>query len=200
MFHAEYFGVVDEKGYPPTGQNQGGEELKANGFLQLPDGFHGALSVDYLSSYIFRLAFAQSFTEAINSEVRSNGYVYRDRNGYSLDYLVARYQDYQSEAPGDVIDIAHLSTFEFSSLERPFSRSRLMYSYDFAVEALSRHETRLSDRTGGRPPRCLSQCFAADVSSRLDLPPGGGLSRNLLHPAARDRARFIHRGGRKQSH
>src|SRR5271167_4753537 len=139
-FHAEYFGVVDEKGYPPTGQNQGGEELKANGFLELPDGFHSALSVDYLSSYVFRLAFAQLYTEAINSEVRSNGYIFRDQNGYSLGYLVARYQDYQSEAPGDVIDIAHLSTFEFSSLERPFNRSRLMYSYDFAVEALSRHE------------------------------------------------------------
>ncbi len=139
-FHAEYFGVVDEKGYPPTGQNQGGEELKANGFLSLPDNFHGALSVDFLSSYIFRLAFAQSYTEAINSEVRSNGFIFRDQNGYFLGYLVARYQDYQSEAPGDVIDIAHLSTLEFSSLERPFNRSRLMYSYDFAAEGLSRHE------------------------------------------------------------
>jgi len=140
VFRADYFGVVDEQGYPPTGQNQGGEELKANGFLELPDGFHGALSVDYLSSYIFRLAFAENYAEAINSEVRSNGYVYRDRNGYSLGYLVARYQDYQSEAPGDVIDIAHLSTFEFSSLERPFNRSRLMYAYDFVLEGLSRHE------------------------------------------------------------
>jgi LPS-assembly protein len=139
-FHAEYFGVVDEQGYPPTGQNQGGEELQANGFLALPDDFHGTLSVDFLSSYIFRLAFAQSYMEAINSEVRSTGFVFRDQNGYSLGYLVARYQDYQSEAPGDVIDIAHLSTFEFSSLERPFSRSRLMYSYDFAAEGLSRHE------------------------------------------------------------
>src|SRR5271165_2958935 len=140
VFHADYFGVVDEKGYPPTGQNQGGEELKANGFLQLPRDFNSALSVDFLSSYIFRLAFAESFAEAINSEVRSNGFVYRDRNGYSLGYLVARYQDYQSEAPGDVIDIAHLSSLEFSSLQRPFNSSRLMYSYDFAAEALSRHE------------------------------------------------------------
>src|SRR5262249_40045251 len=107
---------------------------------ELPDQFQGALSVDYLSSYIFRLAFGQSFTEAINSEVRSNGYIYRNRNGFSLGYLVARYQDYQSEAPGDVIDIAHLSTLEFSSLERPFRHLRLMYSYDFAAEALSRHE------------------------------------------------------------
>ena len=53
--------MVDEKGYPPTGQNQGGEELKADGFMELPDGFRGALSVDYLSSYIFRLAFGQSY-------------------------------------------------------------------------------------------------------------------------------------------
>jgi len=140
QFHAEYFGVIDEKGYPPTGQNQGGEEVKADGFAELPKGFHGTLGLDYLSSYIFRLAFGQSFSEAINSEVRSSGYVYRDQNGYSLNYLVARYQDYQSENPGDVIDIAHLSTLEFSSLERPFSRSRLMYSYDFAAEAVSRHE------------------------------------------------------------
>src|SRR5271169_6224124 len=139
-FHADYYGVVDEKGYPPTGQNQGGEELRANGFLQLPKEFNSALSVDFLSSYIFRLAFAEGFTEAINSEVRSNGFIYRDRDGYSLGYLVARYQDYQSESPGDVIDIAHLSTFEFSSLERPFNRSRLMYSYDIAAEGLSRHE------------------------------------------------------------
>jgi len=139
-FHADYFGVVDEQGYPPTGQNQGGEEVKANGFVELPDGFRGAMSVDFLSSYIFRLAFGESFAIAINSEVRSNGFVFRDRDGYSLGYLVARYQDYQSENPGDVIDIAHLSTFEFSSLQRPFNRSRLMYSYDFAAEVLSRHE------------------------------------------------------------
>ena len=52
--------------------------------------------MDYLTSYVFRLAFGESFVEAINSEVRSNGYVYRDRNGYSLGFLSSRYQDYQS--------------------------------------------------------------------------------------------------------
>jgi len=139
-FHADYYGVVDEKGYPGTGQNQGGEELRANGYLDLPEGFRGALAVDFLSSYTFRQAFAESYAEAINSEVRSTGFVYRDRDGYSLGYLVARYQDYQSSNNSDVIDIAHLSTLEFSSLERPFNRSRLMYSYDLAAEALSRHE------------------------------------------------------------
>ncbi len=58
---AEYFGVVDTKGQPRTGQNQGGEEAKFNGeILLLPYGFRGVASVDYLSSYLFRLAFGQN--------------------------------------------------------------------------------------------------------------------------------------------
>jgi len=39
-----------------------------------------------------------------------------------------------------VIDIAHIPTLEFSSVERPFSRSRFMYAYDVATEGVSRHE------------------------------------------------------------
>ncbi len=74
-FHAEYYGVIDEQGDPKYHQNQGGEELKANGWMLLPYGFRGVVSVDYLSSYVFRLAFGQSFTDAINSEVRSSGFV-----------------------------------------------------------------------------------------------------------------------------
>ncbi len=56
-FQAEYFGVIDSKGYPGTGQNQGGEEAKFNGDFSLPYDSRGVIAVDYLSSYIFRLAF-----------------------------------------------------------------------------------------------------------------------------------------------
>ena len=81
QFHAEYYGVIDEQGNPVSKQNQGGEELKANGSVLLPYGFRGVISVDYLSSYVFRLAFGQSFTEAINSEVRSSGFVSKSWSG-----------------------------------------------------------------------------------------------------------------------
>lgn len=140
FFRADYFGVIDEQGYPGTGQNQGGEELRANGAIALPHDFRGVLSVDYLSSYIFREAFAPSFILAIDSEVYSSGFLIRNRNGYSLSFLVSRYQDYQSVNPGDYIDIAHTPSFEFSTVERPFSVSNLVYSYDFAAEGVSRHE------------------------------------------------------------
>jgi LPS-assembly protein len=139
-FRADYFGVVDEQGYPGTGQNQGGEELHANGAIALPHDWRGVLSVDYLSSYIFREAFAPSFLLAIDSEVFSDGFLIRDKNGYSLSFLVSRYQDYQSVNPGDFIDIAHTPSLEFSTVERPFSASHFVYAYDFAADGVSRHQ------------------------------------------------------------
>ncbi len=137
---AEYFGVVDSKGQPKTGQNQGGEEAKFNGDILLPYGFRGVASVDYLSSYLFRLAFGQNYVEAVNSEVRSSGFVSRSRDGRFNALLGSRYQNYQSSAEGDVIDIAHLTSFQFAGMETPIADSRFMYTYDAAAEVLSRHE------------------------------------------------------------
>jgi LPS-assembly protein len=145
QFKAEYFGVIDNNGVPQgqpnPGQNQGGQEMRANGAIQLPEGFRGVLSVDYLSSYLFRVAFAQGFTlQSISSEVRSYGFLTKNWDGYSLGFQAGLYQSYQSTTPGEVIDIAHIPTLEFSSVERPFSRSNLVYAYDVAAEGLSRHE------------------------------------------------------------
>ena len=139
-FQAQYFGVIDSKGNPSSGQNQGGEELRANGYKALPHDFMGVLNVDYLSSYIFRLAFAQGFTEAINSEVRSYGFVSRNWNGYSLGFLASSYQNYESTVPDDYIQIVHAPSMDFSTAERTFSRQNFVYAYDVATEGLSRNE------------------------------------------------------------
>ncbi len=141
QFKAEYFGVIDQEGAPQTGQNQGGEELRANGWIQLPHGFRGVESVDFLSSFLFRLVFAQGFVlQSISSEVRSYGFLSKNWDGYSFGFQAGLYQSYQSTTPGEVIQIAHIPTFEFSSVERPFSRSNLVYAYDVAMEGVSRNE------------------------------------------------------------
>ena len=62
-----------------------------NGSAALPYGFRGVVSVDYLSSYVFRLAFGQSFTEAINSEVRSAGFISKSWSGNFLGLYMSRY-------------------------------------------------------------------------------------------------------------
>jgi len=140
VFQAQYYGVMDNQGNPQTGQNQGGEEFKAYGFKPLPDGFVGVLNVDLLSSYVFRLAFAEGFTEAINSEVRSSGLLIKNWDGYSLSLLASRYQNYESETPGDDISIVHEPSLEFSTAERPFSRTDFVYAYDGAIAGLNRSE------------------------------------------------------------
>ena len=117
--HAEYFGVIDEQGDPKYHQNQGGEEIKVNGTAALPYGFRGVVSVDYLSSYVFRLAFGQSFTEAINSEVRSAGFVSKSWSGNFLGLYMSRYQNYQSTVHGDVIDIAHIPSLQMAGTREP---------------------------------------------------------------------------------
>jgi LPS-assembly protein len=140
QFHAEYYGVIDEQGNPVSKQNQGGEEIRVNGSVVLPYGFRGVLSVDYLSSYVFRLAFAQNFAEAINSEVRSAGFVSKSWSGNYLGLLMSRYQNYQSTVNGDVIDIAHIPSFQMAGVENSILNSKFMYTYDVAAEGVSRHE------------------------------------------------------------
>ena len=140
QLHAQYYGVIDEKGNPTTHQNQGGEEFKINGEASLPDDFRGVIAVDYLSSYLFRLAFGQSFTDAINSEVRSVGFVSKSDSGNYLGLMASRYQNYQSTVNGDVIDIAHIPSLQLANVETPLFNSKFMYTYDVAGEGLSRHE------------------------------------------------------------
>ncbi len=147
QLHAEYYGVIDEQGDPKYHQNQGGEELKVNGSANLPYGFRGVVSVDYLSSYIFRLAFGQSFTDAINSEVRSSGFVNKSWSGNYLGLLISRYQNYQSTVNGDVIDIAHIPSFQMAGVENPIFNSKFMYTYDLAGEGVSRHEPGFQTQT-----------------------------------------------------
>lgn len=136
---AQYFGVVVTK-TTPNGPNQSGEEMKFNGDLLLPYGYRGVASVDYLSSYLFRLEFATNFIEAVTSEVRSSGFISRSSDGNFNALLISRYQNYQSTVPDDVIDIAHLGSFQFAGLEKPIAGSGFMYQYDAAAEVLSRHE------------------------------------------------------------
>jgi LPS-assembly protein len=133
-FSAQYFGVIDYKGTP----DQGGSEFIANGWKQLPDGFVGTINVDYLTSYVFRLAFALGYTEAISSEARSNGFIDKTWAGYDFGIMASRYQNYESTTPGDFISIVHAPSLELSTVERPFSRSNFVYAYDLAAEGLNR--------------------------------------------------------------
>jgi LPS-assembly protein len=138
---ATYFGVMD-RGAPNTGQDQGGENAKLNAELELPSRFRAVASVEYLSSFVFRLAFSDTFTQAVNSEVKSVAFITKNFNGFSLNGNVARYQNFLSTTPGDQILILHMPTLDVSSRERTFipGLNRLMGSFDVTVGGVSRRE------------------------------------------------------------
>ncbi|HXY48955.1 MAG TPA: LPS assembly protein LptD [Terriglobales bacterium] len=146
-----YFGVIDRK-------NQGGQEVRLDGEGRFRGNFRAVANIDYLSSFVFRLAFTDTFTQAANSEVKSQAFLSNTINGFSYNAQAQRYQNFQSTQPGDVITILHAPSFEASSVDRQLGHSPFYWFFDAAGEGLSRSEPGFHT--------------AGDLVGRFDLSPG----------------------------
>jgi LPS-assembly protein len=134
-----FFSVLDRgTGNPPV--NQGGEEARLNAEGAFGHNFRGVANIDYLSSYVFRLAFGEVFSQAVNSEVKSKAFLSNATDGFFYNASMQRYQDYESTTAGDVVTILHAPSFEVSSVDRQLSHSPFYWSYEAAGEGLSRSE------------------------------------------------------------
>jgi LPS-assembly protein len=129
----DYFGVEDRL-------DQGGEEIKLNANQLFGDEFRGVASIDYLSSYVFRLAFASTFTQAVNSEADSIGFLSKTYQTVSVNAFASRYENFESTAAGDVITIYHAPGFDVSSVDQRLGGSPLFWSYDAEAAGLRRTE------------------------------------------------------------
>jgi LPS-assembly protein len=99
-------------------QNQGGEEFTFDGHSDLGDGWVARVHVDYLSSFLFREAFSQSFHDTIFSETHSVGFVIKHFSNYVFDVVVDRDQEFENAIPQDTIIIKKLPVAEFSGRDR----------------------------------------------------------------------------------
>jgi LPS-assembly protein len=134
-----YFGVLDRGfGHPKT--DQGGEEARLDGEKDFARNFRGVANIDYLSSFVFRLAFYDTFSLAVNSEVKSQAFLSNTSNGFSYNAFAQRYQNFESTTPGDVVTILHAPGFDLSSVDRPIGHTPFNWSYDVGVGGLSRSE------------------------------------------------------------
>src|SRR5215472_10119114 len=163
-----FFGVNDRGiGTPPF--KEGGQEarLQAEGHIY---GMRAISDIDYLSSFLFRLAFNDVFTQAINSEVKSEVFLAKDFNGFSFGAVVERYQNFFQTATAGVLSnpptfdsvrILHTPSVEFSSVDRPLWHSPFLWSLDTSIAGLSRSEPGFS--TSGVLGR-------VDLSPEISLP------------------------------
>lgn len=137
--NVDYFGVLD-RGIGTPKVDQGGEDVKLIGEAILPHDFRGVASLNYLSSFVFRLAFTENFSQAVDSEVKSIAFLSKTYSGFSVNAFASRYQNFQSTTRGDLVTIFHAPGVEISSADQRLGSSRLYWSFDTAAEGLRRTE------------------------------------------------------------
>jgi LPS-assembly protein len=163
----QYFGVLD-RGVGTPKVDQGGEDVRLNAEGAFGHNFRGVANVDYLSSFVFRLAFNEVFSQAVYSEVKSQIFLSNTTRGYSYNASVQRYQNFESTTPGDVVTILHAPSLESSSVDRQIGHSPLYWSYEAAAEGVSRSQPAFA--AGQMPFRTGTLVGRFDIHPSLSLP------------------------------
>jgi LPS-assembly protein len=145
----------------PCPVDQGGTEVRLNTEGEFAHNFRSVANIDYLSSYVFRLAFSDVFAQAVNSEVRSEAFLSNTTGGVFINGAMSRYQDFQSTKPGEVITILHAPGGEVSSVDQKLWGTAFHGSFDADAEGLSRSEP------GFRTAPLVGRF---DLSSAISLP------------------------------
>jgi len=152
-----YQGMLD-RGIGSPRQDQGGED--AHFIAERAFGtFRGVANVDYLSSFVFRIAFTDVYTQAIDSEVRSQIFLSNTTNGFHFNALAERYQNFEVCIPQPVTNTGcltltqtelirnlHAPSFFISGEERQLGNTPLYWSFESAAEGLQLRE--IGFRTG----------------------------------------------------
>ena len=191
-----FFGVID-RGIQGTvarhpAAREGGQEarLTAEGNFY---GFRAVSNIDYLSSFLFRLAFNDVFTQAVNSEVKSQVFLSKAIKGFSFGGMVERYQNFFQKVDSDgtlsnppsfdSIRILHTPSADASSVDRPLWHSPFFWSFDASLAGLSRSEPGFhTGRTAGTI-RLQPRDFPASAIPRMVRASGANSARDVLHRA-----------------
>lgn len=148
-FDFNYYGVKDSgfRQADNTLQKQGGLEFELNAKTQIL-GFTGRLDYNYLSSFIFRQAFAYSITSSVPNEVFSIGFLQRHfkNDAYSLNIVFQRSQLFNSAPPADQPPnqnvLQKLPAVEFYTRDQNLTKGPvpLWWSLDATAGSYSRSE------------------------------------------------------------
>ena len=127
---------------PPT--NQGGEDVILNGRHDFSPETRAVANIEYLSSYVYRQAFAENFSIATSSEVKSDAFLQHQDRGLAESVYFGRYQSFQSDTPGDEIRILHLPALEAEAVDHPLKGTPLLWGFQSSMDILTRSEPHVS--------------------------------------------------------
>lgn len=174
---ASYFGVID-RGIPAPGgglMKQGGHEDKLFFDAMLPGKWRAVANLDQLSSLTFRLAFSDTFEQAVNSEVRNTAFLMKSADGFSVSLAALSYKNFLSASPDTAIDLRTAPEVRVSSVDRaPWKKLPVYVGFDFFADAVHR-QTNVSP--GFTTPSFVSRTeFAPSVTVPLRWGPWLGVT------------------------
>ncbi len=143
---AKYFGLVD-RGLPnSTGTlvKQGGHTAQLIFNALLNGGWRAVANLNQLTSLTFQLAFAPTFGEAVNSEVRSSSFLTNNFRGLSIDFSTENYKNFVNAQPEVDVLLRNAPEARFSSVDQsPWSRLPIYFGVDAFAGALHRSDEHL---------------------------------------------------------
>ncbi|MGH9775165.1 MAG: LPS-assembly protein LptD [Candidatus Acidiferrales bacterium] len=142
-FEATYYDVHD-RGLISSGVNQGsqgGHEFHVGFDAFLPGNWRAVADLNGLSSLTFRLAFSETFQQAVNSEVRNTAFVTNSFRGFTFGLAAISYKDFLSATPQTDIFLRNAPEARFGSVpQAPWSKLPVYFGFDFFAGAVDRNE------------------------------------------------------------
>jgi LPS-assembly protein len=171
-----YFGVDDRGLFNSLGvrQPEGGEDQRLEIKTLFPGGWRFVTDYNQLSSLTFRLAFSDTFGEAINSEVRSAVFLTNNYRGFSFNIAGINDKSFLTLPtlvppliPATSVTLRNLPELRISSVDQsPWKKLPLYFSFD-AFAGASRRSDEFIDT-----PKFVSRAeFAPRVTVPLHLGP-----------------------------
>ena len=139
----DYFGVID-RGIPqPTGPpiKQGGHQQTLEVQSLWHHGWRFVADVNQLSSLTFQLAFGDTYSDAINSEIRSAIFLTNNFRGFSFNVASLSDRSYLELSPPNNVYLRSEPEARFSSVEQaPWRKLPVYFSFDSFAGAVHRED------------------------------------------------------------
>lgn len=145
LLNAQGNPVFDSSGNPESVlESQGGHSVQFKLEAQLRDGWRAVADVNQLTSLIFQLAFAPTFGEAVNSEVRNAGFMTNNTQGFSVNFAATSYKNFVNAQPQVSADVRAAPEARFGSVDQaPWKNLPIYFGFDMFASAVHRDDENL---------------------------------------------------------
>jgi LPS-assembly protein len=138
-----YFGVIDRgiPGADGTVVKQGGHQQQLEVQSLWKDGWRFVADINQLTSLTFRLAFSDTYGDAINSDIRSSVFLTNNFRGFNFDVASLSDRSFLELSPPQSVFLRSAPEARFGSVEQaPWQQLPIYFSFDSFAGAVHRDD------------------------------------------------------------